>query len=83
MSQHVVGTRQLTVEGLAPRAGLQNIPGANWPNPPMAMDYVTYCYLREDVSTIEATAKLYNATFRKESVRVDNGKYARHVFFFF
>ena len=70
--QRIVGHDLVEVVGLAPRQGLQNISGDNWPNPPWNCDYVTYCYLRTPPSNGETVARKLGATLRTQSVYVDN-----------
>jgi hypothetical protein len=74
----VVSTETINIEGLAPHARLQNILGDNWPNPPLAIDHVTYCYLAEaDSASIQAYANdELGATFRQQSVRMDGNRSA-------
>ena len=72
--QRIVGYDWIHVDGLAPRQGLQNINGDNWPNPPWTCDYVTYCYLRAPPVNAEAVARELDATLRTEPVRVDNNR---------
>jgi hypothetical protein len=77
----IAGHRQVNVLGLAPRDMLQNIPGMNWPSPPMQINHVTYCYIDATESdAIQLLANKIDATFQDLAVRVDGGRYARAVY---
>ncbi len=68
---HIVGVISLAVRGLAPREGLVNILGDNWPNAPLRVNHVSYVYTG-GVGSAQALAEAYGATLRLEYVRVDN-----------
>lgn len=75
----IVGGDSLNCLGLAPRYKLRNIPGNNWPFPPLAIDHVSYTYLDEEaLAEIEELAEMYEATFRSESVYVDGNRYMHY-----
>jgi len=79
----MVGVNQLPVLAVAPREGLQNLSGANWPAAPMGANYVTYTYFDEDSAelvNIQTVAALYKAKFRHEPVRKDRNRIARLVY---
>lgn len=69
----IVGHVQLDIDGLAPRDGLVNILGNNWPAPPMNCGYVSYVYVAGEDRAVVLAAQ-YNATFRAEYVRVDRNR---------
>ena len=72
--QRIVGHDLVEVDGLAPRQGLQNISGDNWPNPPWTCHRVTYCYLTAPPINAQAVAAYLGATLRTQSVYVDGNR---------
>ena len=75
----IVGTIPVSIHGVALNPGLQNLLSHNWPNPPLAIDRLSYVYVSGETIG-ETFAAAYGAKFRQESVYTDGNRVARLIY---